>query len=113
MSTVNGKIIVSSKAPTVSAVRVVVRIRDVTYPDTPELVEEIQMVRNVAPDMPPIDFSIGVPDDKLSDKVNLNLEVHIDLDGSGNFSPGDLVSMKSHRILPDTRDIDVPVSVVE
>ena len=111
MSTVQGKIIVPSNAPTVSAVRAVVRIRDVTFSDASELVREVQSVENVQPSVP-IDFNIDVPDDKLSDKVNLNLEVHIDLDGSGFFSPGDLVSMEPHRILPDTRDVNVPVSLV-
>ncbi len=111
MSTVQGNIIVPPKAPTVSAVRTVVRIRDVTFSDTSKLVNEVQIVSDVEPGKP-ISFKIDVPDDKLSDKVNLNLEVHIDLDGNGFFSPGDLVSLEPHRILADTREVNVPVSLV-
>jgi len=111
VSTVSGKIIIPSKAPKVSATRAAVRVRDVTYSDSAELVAERVTVVDVAPGVP-IDFSIDVPDDRLSDRVTLNLEVHIDLDGSGYFSPGDLVSMHPHRILPTTHQVDVPVSLV-
>ncbi|MCA1671805.1 MAG: YbaY family lipoprotein [Actinobacteria bacterium] len=112
MLTVTVNVVVPSVAPTVNGVSAVVRIRDVTYADASELVAESRRVVDVAPDMAPITFSIDVPDEKLSDDLTLNLEAHIDLDGSGNFSTGDLVSMKPHRILPDTHDIEVPVSVV-
>lgn len=111
MSTVTGKIVVPSKAPRVSATRAAVRIRDVTYSDSAELVAERLMVVDVAPGVP-IKFSIDVPDDKFSGGARLNLEVHIDLDGSGFFSPGDLVSRQPHRILPGTNNVDVPVSLV-
>lgn len=111
MSTVTGKIIVPSKAPKVSATRAAVRVRDVTYADSAELVAERTMVVNVAPGVP-IDFRIDVPDDKMSAGLTLNLEVHIDLDGSGYFSPGDLVSRERHRILANTHHVDVPVSLV-
>lgn len=112
MSTVTGRIVLPSQAPTVSATRAAVRIRDVTYADTAELVAELLMVVDVAPGKPPIPFSIEVPDGRLSGGLTLNLEVHIDIDGSGYFSPGDLVSMKHHRILANTRDVEVPMSLV-
>ncbi|MGH3912129.1 MAG: hypothetical protein ACRDTC_01755 [Pseudonocardiaceae bacterium] len=111
MSTVEGNIVIPSQAHTVNAARAAVRIRDITYSDAPELISERLMVIDVAPGTP-VPFSIDVPDNRFSGTPTLNLEVHIDLDGSGNFSPGDLVSMQPHRILPDTRRIDVPVSLV-
>lgn len=112
MSIVTGRIVIPSKAPTVRATRTVVRVRDVTRCGSLAApVAEIRMVVDVAPDKE-IRFSIDVPDDKRSDKIRLNLEVHVDLDGSGHFSPGDLVSMKPCRVLPGTRDLDVPVSMV-
>ncbi|MFN2416767.1 MAG: YggT family protein, partial [Pyrinomonadaceae bacterium] len=45
-------IIVPPKAPTVSAVRTVVRIRDVTFSDTSKLVNEVQIVSDVEPGKP-------------------------------------------------------------
>lgn len=112
MRTVTGKILIPEQASVLKAVHAVVRVRDVSRSDSRAApVAESRMVVDVAPEKE-IRFRIDVPDDKLSGKVKLNLEVHIDLDGSGYFSPGDLVSMQPHRILPDTREVDVPVSLI-
>ena len=50
----------------------------------------------------------------MADGLMPSVEVHIDLDGSGYFSRGDLISMEPHWVLPTTPDapIDVPVSVI-
>jgi len=112
MRTVTGRIVVPPEAPRVSATLARVRVRDITYsaiPLTP--VVEIRMLVEVAPEAD-IEFSIDLPDG-LSTGPRLDLEVHIDLDGSGYFSPGDLVSMQLCPVLPATpaAPIDVPVSV--
>lgn len=110
---VRGSIVIPPDAPAVSATRVTVRVRDLAYSDASErpLIAESSTIVTVAPDAR-IDFSVDVPDGRLPEGSTPNVEVHIDLDGSGYFSPGDLVSMEPHWILPDTRDVNVPVSLV-
>ncbi|MDQ3151501.1 MAG: M12 family metallopeptidase [Actinomycetota bacterium] len=114
VSVVRGSIIVPPDAPTV-AVRAVVRVRDLAYSDAPErrVVAGSSMLVNVAPDAR-IDFSVDVPDGTVADGLTPSVEVHIDLDGSGYFSRGDLISKEPHWVLPTTPDapIDVPVSVI-
>ncbi len=115
VSIVCGSIVVPPDAPTVRAVQAVVRIRDLAYSDAPQrpVVAESSMIVNVAPETR-VDFSVDVPDGRVADGLTPNVEVHIDLDGSGYFSRGDLVSMEPHWVLPATPDapIDIPVSVI-
>lgn len=113
MRTVTGRIVVPPEAPRVSATLARVRVRDLTYSAIPvKPVVEIRMVVEVAPEAD-IEFSIDLPDG-LSADPRLDLEVHIDLDGSGYFSPGDLVSMQLCPVLPATpaAPIEVLVSMV-
>ena len=115
VSMVRGSIVVPPDAPTVRAARAVVRVRDLAYSDAPErqVVAGSTMIADVAPDVR-IDFSVDVPDGTVADGLMPSVEVHIDLDGSGYFSRGDLISMEPHWVLPTTPDapIDVPVSVI-
>ncbi len=115
MGAVRGSIVLPPEAPTVSATRATVRVRDLTYSDAPErrLVAEHSMIVNVAPEAR-IGFSFDVPEGRVPAASTPSVEVHIDLDGSGYFSPGDLVSMAPHWLFLATPDspIDVPVSVV-
>ncbi|MGH4021715.1 MAG: M12 family metallopeptidase [Pseudonocardiaceae bacterium] len=112
---VRGRIMVPSDAPTVRAAGAVVWIRDLAYSDAPQrqVVAGSSRVVDVAPDVP-IGFSVDVPDGTVADGLTPSIEVHIDLDGSGYFSRGDLVSMEPHWVFPATPDapIDVQVSVI-
>jgi hypothetical protein len=107
MATVSGELVVPAGALTVSAAQIRVQIRDITFSDAPAVqpVKEKVLVADVAPGAQ-IAFDIDVPDDALDrvahGKMELNLEVHVDLDGSGNFSSGDLVSMQAQPIGPDS-----------
>lgn len=107
MSTVSGELVIPEGAVTVSAAQVVVRVRDITYSDAPAVqpVAQEVLVADVAPGAH-IPFSLEVPGDALErvarGEMELNLEVHVDLDGSGNFSGGDLVSMQAQPVGPDT-----------
>lgn len=114
MSTVTGTIVVPDPAPTVAATRAVVRIREVTWSDAaPAEVAAAEMVVDVAPGAR-IPFSLDVTNVDTSGGRSFNLDVHIDLDGSGVFSPGDLISMDLHPVLGEaaSADVVVPVSLI-
>jgi len=115
VSIVRGSIVVPPDAAPVKEARAVVRIRDLAYSDAPErqVVAESIVIADVAPDAR-IGFSIDVPNGTVAAGLMPSVEVHIDLDGSGYFSLGDLISMEPHWVLPTTPDapIDVPVSVI-
>ncbi len=115
VSIVRGSILVPPDATRIRAARAVVRVRDLAYSDAPErrVVASSSMIVNVAPDVP-IGFSVDVPDGRVANGLTPSVEVHIDLDGSGYFSPGDLVSMDPHWLFLATpgSPLDVPVSVV-
>lgn len=115
VGTVSGSIVVPSEAPTVRETRARVRVRDLTYSDAPErpLVAENNIIVTVAPDAR-IDFSVDVPEGRVPEDSTPSIEVHIDIDGSGYFSPGDLVSMAPYWLFMATPDapIDIPVSVI-
>ena len=115
VGTVTGHIVLPAHAPTVSAIRARVRIRDLSYSDAleRELVAERNMIVDVAPDVR-IDFSVTVPEGRVAQGSTPSVEVHIDLDGNGYFSPGDLVSMAPHWLFLATPGVplEIPVSVV-
>jgi hypothetical protein len=115
VSIVRGSIVIPSDAATVKKASAVVRIRELAYSDAPDryVVAESAMTVDVAPNAR-IDFSIDVPNGAVPEGLMPSVEVHIDLDGSGYFSRGDLISMEPHWVLPTTPDapIDVPVSVI-
>ena len=115
MSSVHGSIVVPPDATRIRAARATVRVRDLAYSDAPERrpVAESSTIVDVTPDAR-IDFTVDVPDGRLPEGSTPSVEVHIDVDGSGYFSPGDLVSMEPHWLFLATpgSPIDVPVSVV-
>jgi hypothetical protein len=119
VGTVTGQLVVPQEGPTVKGTRAAVRIRDITLSDAPAPtpVAETTMVVDVAP-RAHIPFSVDVPDEALGrvaeNKLSLNLEAHVDLDGSGTFSRGDLVSLTAQPIGPESpgTPLEVPLSTV-
>lgn len=107
MKTVAGEIVIPDGAPNAGAVRAAVRVRDITFSDAPaaEPVATQDLILDVAPGAH-LDFSVDVPDDAIdrvaAGELELNLEVHVDFDGSGTFSVGDFVSLTAQPIGPDT-----------
>lgn len=112
---VTGRILLPAQAPTVTGMRATVRVRDLSYSDAPQraLLAGHSTMVDVSPEAR-IDFSIEIPAGSVLAGSTPSLEVHIDLDGNGYFSPGDLVSMAPHWLLLMTPGVpvDVPVSVV-
>lgn len=119
MSTVHGTLQIPGNAPTVDA-QCTLTVRDVTHSDASvaEPVAQTSLFVRVDPQGAPPEFSIDVPEAVLEEveqgKKALNLEVHVDVDGSGLFSPGDLVSMQAQPIGPSSvgTELHVPLTVV-
>lgn len=117
MSTVTGVLVLPGDAPTSTGVRAAVRVRDITWSDAPTEapIQQIDMLVDLAPQAR-IPFSIEVPGEWLDkagrNECELNLEVHIDRDANGIFSPGDLVSMNAHPLGPDAPGTEQVVSLV-
>jgi inner membrane protein involved in colicin E2 resistance len=119
MSTVTGNLALPADSPTSSGARAAVVVRDITFSDAPAAtpVAQSDLTVDVAPGAH-IPFSVEVPQGALdrvaTNKLALNLEVHIDLDGDGTFSAGDLVSLKAQPIGPETpgTPLEVPLERV-
>jgi hypothetical protein len=119
VKTVGGELVLPGTAPTVGGAHALLLVRDVTLADAPAPtpVAENDLTVDLAPDAH-IGFTIDVPDAALDrvgqNKMALNLEVHIDLDGSGDFSRGDLVSLTAQPIGPETpgTPLVVPLELV-
>jgi hypothetical protein len=117
VSTVRGFLLLPGNAPTAARVPAVVRVRDITFSDAPAEapVQQIEMLVDIAPGARR-PFSIDLDDEWLAkvgrNECELNLEVHIDRDANGIFSPGDLVSMQAHPLGPTAADTEQEVSLV-
>jgi len=107
MKTVSGILTLPADAPVGTAGRTAIRVRDVTRADLPELVHE-SLVPGlpVAPgDSVPFTFQI----DDVDSGRQLNLEVHMDMDGSDNLTPGDLITTECVPVLVDGAESEVRV----
>jgi hypothetical protein len=119
MTTVRGTLRIPPESPSVDA-QCTLTVRDVTHSDASaaEPVAQTSLFVRVDPRGAAPEFSLDVPDAALNQvgqgKKALNLEVHVDLDGSGLFSPGDLVSMHAQPIGPDSANaaLEVPLALV-
>lgn len=94
-------------------------VRDITHSDSP-VVEPVASTRwqlTYQPGVPP-DFTVaGIPDavlDAVEDGTTaLNLEVHVDLDGSGAFSVGDLATLKAYPVTRATATTPIAVELTQ
>ncbi len=95
--------------------RVYARIEDVSRADAPAI--ELASVTLEGVSVPPpagtsLTFAIPVPD--YDPRMRYSVRVHVDRDGDGQVSVGDLVSTFSHPVLTDGAGtaVTVPVSIV-
>jgi hypothetical protein len=107
--TVTGRIQIPAPVPDVPATRIVVRVRDVTFADgSVGSLAETELVEDLRAEIP---FSIEVPAADR-ERPDLNLDVHIDLDNSGYFSRGDLITVQPYAVRGDV-DEDLGAVQVE
>jgi hypothetical protein len=108
---VTGRIVFGDDAPTLTGVRVFIRLEDTTYADAPARAVAERMIEAVAYDggASGIPFSLDVP--AVAGRVRLTLQVLVDVDGDGKATPGDYINMVSVPVSLDAavEEIEVPV----
>ncbi len=104
--------IVFDKPTFFSGATAYIRILDVSLADAPSGV----VVESILPDLTqseesahPIAFSIACP--QLDYRRSYALEVHIDVDGDGDVTIGDFISMESYPVMPSIPDVHIDVKV--
>ena len=105
-----GSVIVNDDVTHVGNATVYVRLEDVSRADAPSQIIAQQVLSGAA-------FGPGAP---LRFEIrgalpggsrDCRLRVHVDVDGDGQISPGDLVSTQSYTVTPMTAQQDVQIRV--
>lgn len=114
-ATVSGTVEFPPNLLPVGTATVYVRVEDVSRMDAPSLLVASQTLRDVPMPPPPgepVSFAILVP--SYDPRLSYSVRVHVDRDGDGQVSVGDLVSTFSHPVLTHGAgsEVIVPVSVV-
>lgn len=97
---IDGEIIFDEGTRSFSGATVYARLEDVSRADAPSKVVVEQVIRNVSHQAGhsrtlPIDLRGKIPNEEASYVVR----VHVDVDGDGQVSRGDYISMESHPVL--------------
>jgi hypothetical protein len=107
MKTVSGTLTLPADAPIGAAVRTALRVRDITLADLPLLVHATLLLGLPITPSGIVPFSFQI-DDVAPNRL-LNLEVHVDMDGSDNLTQGDLITTERVPVLVDGAEQDVSV----
>lgn len=109
---VTGLVALPADAPSASAARFLVEVRDVSRADAPSTVVGAQVRTDVR--LSPgsrLPFSVDVPE--IDPAASYGLRVHIDRSGSGTVESGDLLNTQAVPVRAgSTQGLEVPVSVV-
>ena len=109
-----GSIIFDEDAGAFSRATVYVRLEDVTYADASSKILAEQVMRDVSragSNDRPLEFRLY---GRLADKrANCNLRVHVDVDGDGEVSLHDYITMQSYPVLTQGHPRKLTVRVHE
>jgi putative lipoprotein len=97
---VRGEIVLPAGELPDQAAEVVVQVEDVSRADAPSRVVGEQRLRRV--ELLPggrLAFEIEVPADELDERMSYSVRAHVDVSGSGEVEPGDLVTTQSYPVL--------------
>jgi putative lipoprotein len=109
---VRGEIVLPDAELPDRAAELVVQVEDVSRADAPSLVVAEQRMRDV--ELPPggsLPFEVEVPADDLDERMSYSVRVHIDVSGSGEIEPGDLLTTQSYPVLSGRGSEEAVVSV--
>lgn len=98
MAEVRATAVLPPDAPRTTAARVVAEVRDVSLADAPSVVVG-EAVRVGAPLAPGGRLSFTIPVADVEPRRSYAVRVHVDTDGDGEVSPGDLLSTRAHPVL--------------
>ena len=97
MANIFGNILLPQNISREKSRQVLIEVRDTSIADAPSTVVAQQSLKNVllAPGLA-IPYSLEVPTEQS--QRHLSLRVHVDLDGTGAVTPGDLLTVQAYPI---------------
>jgi putative lipoprotein len=110
MSTVRGVAIAPPDAPVAVAASAVFEIRDVTRADAPSTVVGVHRQRDV-PVAPGARLPFAIEVDEVDPRAAYTVRVHVDLDGSGGVSAGDLLTTRAYPALTRGAPVDIAIEL--
>ena len=110
---VQGEIVLPDGELPGEAAELVVQVEDVSRADAPSRVVGEQRVRDVhlAPGGR-LPFQVEVPAHDVDPGLSYSLRAHVDVSGSGEVEPGDLLTTQSYPVLT-TDQADAPTVAVQ
>lgn len=97
---VRGVLQLDPAAPPFQGARAIVRLQDTTYADAParplaeQVLEGVRHDRGASEELP---FALRGPSPPAETR-DASVSAHVDVDGDGRISPGDLVSQQSYPV---------------
>jgi putative lipoprotein len=111
---ITGTILFPDDVPADPAATIVVRLEDVSHADAPATIVSSVSVTDVTitPASDPVTFSLPV--DSFDPRARYTVRVHVDRDGDGEVSKGDLISTSHIPVLTQGggTTVQVPVELV-
>jgi putative lipoprotein len=98
-TTISGDVQFEPQSPPFRDATLRIQLQEVTLADAPARVVAEQVVERVSRDAetPGLPFSLASPN-SLDPRATYILQAHVDLDGSGEISPGDFITMETHSL---------------
>ena len=111
MRKISGSILLPQNISRDKSRNVLIEVRDTSLADAPSTVVAEQQLKNVplAPSGA-IPFSLEVPD--VQSQRQLSLRVHLDLDGTGTVTAGDLMNVQAYPVTQGGGPLNVKVVAV-
>lgn len=114
-TTITGTIIFPAETPAGSAATIIIRLEDVSLADAPAILLASTTLDDVS--VPPVAgtaVSFALPVAEFDPRARYTVRVHVDRDGDGRISKGDLVSTTHVPVLTQGggTDVHIPVEIV-
>lgn len=109
---VSGEILLPAGVVPERARAVIVQVEDVSRADAPSVVVgEIRRANSSLRAGASLPFEVDVPEEAIDEQHSYSVRVHVDVSGSGEVEPGDLISTQSYPVLTRGHGTDARVRV--
>jgi uncharacterized lipoprotein YbaY len=109
---VSGEILLGSDVRSFSGATVYVRLEDVSHADAAATLVAEQVLRGVSHRARRAErLAFQLPGKSPGGQASYSLRVHVDVDGDGQISPGDYITMESYPVLTHGYPSSVSVRV--